>query len=108
MNGLWSYIINYKSKRTVMYMPYLFILDVYRFLVIKLILKAKSNKKSDIYFYSLELNLIKKDGVPYDRHYGAPISEKNESGLSASYLLNLSNNYIEILNGSIALKSHTF
>jgi hypothetical protein len=89
---------NYKSKRTVMYMPYLFILDVYRFLVIKLILKAKSNKKSDIYFYSLELNLIKKDGVPYDRHYGAPISEKNESGLSASYLLNLSNNYIEILN----------
>ena len=89
---------NCKSKRTVMYMFYLMILDVYRFFVIKLILKAKSNKMADIFFYSIELNLIKKDGVFYDRHYGTPISEKNESKLSASYLLNLSNDYIGILN----------
>ena len=84
-------------KRTPVYIFYVFILDIYRFLLIKLFFPRRETV-SDIYFYSIQLNLIEKDNLFFDRHYGGALTDTNNSNLSSSYLLALSNDYLDILN----------
>jgi hypothetical protein len=84
-------------KRTPIFIFYIFILDIYRFFILKLFLR-KRDAIADIYFYSIQLNIIKKDNLYYDRHYGGALEFKNSSNLSSSYLLALSNDYFDILS----------
>jgi len=90
--------VSIRKKRTPIYIFFVFILDIYRFFVIKLLLPRKNKIISDTFFYSIQLNLIKKDNIFFDRHYGGALSEYNSANLSSSYLLHLSNDYLAILN----------
>jgi CDP-glycerol glycerophosphotransferase (TagB/SpsB family) len=71
----------------------LFFLDLARFLLVRLTIKPEKLTEEDIFFYSMDINLINKSGVVFDRQYSSGHStllhNDHEYGKNAAYLLKL-------------------
>jgi len=92
-----------KSKRSLQrrglrHILYLFVLDIVRFIVVKLFVPKKNVCKKDVYFFSLQINLTEVNGKIRDRHYSDLHMRDSRNNMTSAYLISLSKAISEIKN----------